>query len=243
MARHTLFDVALPACGDLMLKYPHILFDADDTLFHFDAFAGLQQLFSHYQLPFDQQEFRRYQQLNLPLWQQYQDGLITATELQQRRFEPYAQRLGVSALQLNADFLQAMTTLCTLLPGARELLDFLHGKARLGIITNGFTAMQQARLEHCGVADLFDVLVISEEVGVAKPDPAIFNHCLAQLGEPDKSQLLMVGDNPHSDVLGAQNAGIASCWFNRHQLPLPAGIAPTYQVQSLLELPALLTSH
>lgn len=156
-----------------MLKYPHILFDADDTLFHFDAFAGLQQLFGHYKLPFDQQEFRRYQQLNVPLWQQYQDGLISATELQQRRFEPYAQQLGVSALQLNADFLQAMTTLCTLLPGARELLDFLHGKAQLGIITNGFTAMQQARLEHCGVADRFDVLVISEEVGVAKPDPAI----------------------------------------------------------------------
>ena len=223
-----------------MLKYDHILFDADDTLFHFDAFSGLQQMFGRYQLPFDQDEFQRYQRVNMPLWQQYQDGQISATELQQRRFEPYAATLNVSALQLNNDFLQTMATICTLLPGARELLDFLKGKARLGIITNGFTAMQQARLEHCGVADLFDPLVISEEIGVAKPDPKIFQHAFAQLGEPDKSRILMVGDNPHSDVLGAQNAGINSCWLNSTALPLPPGIQPTYQIASLFELPALL---
>lgn len=223
-----------------MLKYDHILFDADDTLFHFDAFSGLQQMFGRYQLPFDQDEFQRYQRVNMPLWQQYQDGQISATDLQQRRFEPYAATLNVSALQLNYDFLQTMATICTLLPGARELLDFLKGKARLGIITNGFTAMQQARLEHCGVADLFDPLVISEQVGVAKPDPKIFQHAFHHLGEPDKSRILMVGDNPHSDVLGAQNAGIHSCWLNTTAQPLPAGISPTYQIASLFELPALL---
>lgn len=223
-----------------MLKYDHILFDADDTLFHFDAFSGLQKMFSQYQFAFDPAEFQRYQQLNLPLWQQYQNGQISASDLQQRRFEPYAATLGVSALQLNNEFLQAMATLCTLLPGARELLDFLKGKARLGIITNGFTAMQQARLEHCGVADLFDPLVISEQIGVAKPDPQIFQHAFEQLGRPDKNSILMVGDNPHSDVLGAQNAGIASCWLNVTAQPLPAGISPTYQVASLFELPALL---
>lgn len=223
-----------------MLKYDHILFDADDTLFHFDAFSGLQQMFGRYQLPFDQDEFKRYQQLNIPLWQQYQDGLISATDLQQRRFEPYATELGVSAIQLNNDFLQTMATLCTLLPGARDLLDFLKGKARLGIITNGFTVMQQTRLEHCGVADLFDPLVISEQIGVAKPDPKIFQHAFSRLGEPDRSRILMVGDNPHSDVLGAQNAGINSCWLNTAALPIPAGIVPTYQIKSLFELPALL---
>ncbi|RVU40016.1 dUMP phosphatase [Rheinheimera riviphila] len=222
------------------MKYDYILFDADDTLFHFDAFSGLQQMFSRYQLPFDQDEFQRYQRVNMPLWQQYQDGQISATDLQQRRFEPYAGMLGVSALQLNQEFLLTMARLCTLLPGARELLDFLKGKARLGIITNGFTAMQQARLEHCGVVDLFDPLVISEQVGVAKPDPKIFQHAFRQLGEPDKSRILMVGDNPHSDVLGAQNAGIDSCWLNTTAQPLPVGISPTYQITSLFELPALL---
>ena len=223
-----------------MLKYDHILFDADDTLFHFDALSGLQQMFDRYQRPFDDEEFKRYQTLNLPLWQQYQNGQISATELQQRRFEPYAAELGVSAMQLNNDFLQTMATLCTLLPGARDLLDFLHGKARLGIITNGFSAMQQARLEHCGVADLFDPLVISEQLGVAKPDPRIFQHAFARFGEPDKNRILMVGDNPYSDVLGAQNAGIHSCWLNTTAMPLPAGIEPTYQIQSLFELPVLL---
>ena len=222
------------------MLYSCILFDADDTLFHFDAFSGLQQLFSRYQLAFDQAEFGRYQQLNLPLWQQYQAGQISAEQLQNRRFMPYAEKLGVAAAQLNHEFLLTMADICTLLPGAKELLDALAGKAQLGIITNGFTQMQQLRLERCGVAQFFQSLVISEQVGVAKPHPAIFQHAMASMGHPPKSQTLMVGDNIVADVQGAQNAGIAGCWLNHQQSAAPHGIQPDYEVTSLTELQQLL---
>ncbi|MCT6701029.1 pyrimidine 5'-nucleotidase [Rheinheimera sp. 4Y26] len=222
------------------MLYNCILFDADDTLFHFDAFAGLSRLFSRYELAFDQAEFQRYQQLNQPLWQQYQAGDINAEQLQTRRFLPYAKRLGVSAAELNDEFLLTMADICTLLPGALELLQALSGKAQLGIITNGFTRMQQLRLERCGVAHYFDSLVISEQVGVAKPHPAIFDHALASLGHPAKQHTLMVGDNILADVQGAQQAGMAACWLNHQQQQAPQGIQPDYTVQSLSELQQLL---
>ena len=93
---------------------------------------------------------------------------------------------------LNEAFLNAMADICAL-PGAVSLLDSLKGKVKLGIITNGFTALQQIRLERTGLRDHFDALVISEEVGVPKPDPRIFDYALAQAGNPDRDRVLMVG--------------------------------------------------
>ena len=218
------------------MLYNCILFDADDTLFHFDAFAGLSRLFSRYELAFDQAEFQRYQQLNLPLWQQYQAGDINAEQLQSRRFLPYAEKLGLNAAELNDEFLLTMADICTLLPGALELLQALSGKAQLGIITNGFTELQQIRLERTGFADMFDTLVISEQVGVAKPHIDIFNHAFSLMGHPPKQHILMVGDNPHADIQGGINAGIDTCWLNRHGATQPEGITPHIEVNSLSQL-------
>ncbi|WP_348235100.1 HAD-IA family hydrolase, partial [Salmonella enterica] len=68
--------------------------------------------------------------------------------------------------------------------------------------TNGFTALQQTRLERPGVREYFDLLVISEQVGAAKPDPKIFNSALEQAGNPDRPRVLMIGDTAESDILG-----------------------------------------
>ncbi|MDK7347883.1 HAD-IA family hydrolase, partial [Bifidobacterium dentium] len=72
--------------------------------------------------------------------------------------------------ELNDAFMNAMAEICAPLPGAVSLLNALQGKVRMGIITNGFSALQQVRLERTGLRDYFDLLVISEEVGVAKPN-------------------------------------------------------------------------
>jgi 5'-nucleotidase len=72
----------------------------------------------------------------------------------------------------------------------------------MGIITNGFTALQQIRLERTGLRDHFDLLVISEEVGW-QTDPRIFDYALEQAGNPDRSRVLMVGDTAESDILAA----------------------------------------
>lgn len=88
----------------------------------------------------------------------------------------------------------------TPLPGAVSLLNAIRGNAKIGIITNGFSALQQVRLERTGLRDYFDLLVISEEVGVAKPNKKIFDYALEQAGNPDRSRVLMVGDTAESDI-------------------------------------------
>ncbi|WMC10699.1 pyrimidine 5'-nucleotidase [Oceanimonas pelagia] len=218
------------------MRYDWILFDADDTLFHFDAFAGLQRLFAGFGVHFDERAFAHYQTQNAPLWVAYQNGEIGAAELRHRRFAEWAERLAVTTEQLNDAFMNTMVEVCTLLPGAKELIAALQGQVRLGIITNGFAAMQQARLQRAGWQHAFSPLVVSEEVGVAKPHAGIFDHALELMGHPERSRVLMVGDNPHSDILGGLNAGLHTCWLNVQGGPAPEGIAPHHEVASLGQL-------
>ncbi|WP_394687715.1 pyrimidine 5'-nucleotidase [uncultured Xanthomonas sp.] len=222
------------------MRYRWILFDADDTLFHFDAFAGLQRMFAGYGVQFGEAEFAEYTACNRPLWVQYQNGAITALQLQQRRFADWAQRLQTAPETLNTAFLAAMAELCAPLDGAVDLLDALRGRARLGLVTNGFGALQNARLQRTGLHDRFEVIAISEVVGVAKPHPGIFAHALAQLGAPPPAQVLMVGDNPQADIAGGLAAGLHTCWFNAHGAAAPEDIVPHHQVASLAQLQAWL---
>jgi 5'-nucleotidase len=222
------------------MKYQWILFDADETLFHFDAFKGLQLMFSRFDIDFNRDDFGHYQTVNLPLWVDYQDGKITATQLQNRRFQSWADKLKVTTHILNSAFMTAMADICCLLPGANELISALKGKVNMGIITNGFTELQRVRLEKTGLKDVFAPLVISEQVGIAKPDVGIFEYALTHMGKIQREQVLMVGDNPHSDILGGMNAGFDTCWLNSENSALPDGIKPSYQVTSLAQLQSLL---
>ncbi|WP_288742534.1 pyrimidine 5'-nucleotidase [uncultured Rheinheimera sp.] len=223
-----------------MKAFNWILFDADETLFHFDAYAGLQLLFKGYGVDFTTQHYEDYQALNQPLWLQYQSGEIGAKQLQEQRFSYWGEQLSIAPSVLNTGFLQAMAEVCTPLPGAVSLLNALQGKAKLGIITNGFTDLQQIRLERTGLHNHFDILVISEQVGAAKPHPQIFTHAKELMGNPEPSQVLMVGDNPVADIKGGKDAGFYTCWLNRFNATLPAGITPDCEVNSLSQLEALL---
>ena len=192
------------------MKWDWIFFDADETLFTFDSFGGLQRMFLDYSVTFTAEDFQDYQAVNKPLWVDYQNGAITALQLQHQRFDVWAERLNVSPGALNEAFLNAMADICAPLPGAVSLLDSLKGKVKLGIITNGFTALQQIRLERTG------------------------------LGNPDRDRVLMVGDTAESDILGGMRSGLSTVWLNAHGRTLPEGIEPTWTVTSLNELEQLL---
>lgn len=224
------------------MKYQWILFDADETLFHFDAFAGLQRMFEGFGINFSKEQFIEYQLVNKPLWVQYQDNEITAQQLQETRFEEWAKKVGVTPKAMNSAFMMAMAEICTPLDGARELLDLLLvNNIKMGIITNGFTELQKIRLEKTEFSHYFELITISEQVGVAKPDKRIFEHTFSQMGSVDLSKVLMVGDNPDSDVLGGMNAGVDTCWLNEKKQACPEGVEPTYTVRSLKDLQAILT--
>jgi YjjG family noncanonical pyrimidine nucleotidase len=221
-------------------QYEWVLFDADDTLFHFDAFAGLQLMFKNFKVNFTVEDYAAYQAINKALWVEYQNASITAKQLQHKRFDEWANKLEISPHTLNSAFLSAMADICYPLEGATSLLEALQGKSKLGIITNGFTELQEIRLERTGLRKHFDILVISEEVGIAKPHPDIFNYALDIMGNPKRDKVLMVGDNPDSDIIGGINSGLHTCWLNRDNKTKPLGIEPNYQVSSLTELEKLL---
>ncbi|WP_312456252.1 pyrimidine 5'-nucleotidase [Pseudescherichia sp.] len=225
------------------MNWDWIFFDADETLFTFDSFSGLQRMFLDYSVTFTAEDFQDYQAVNKPLWVDYQNGTITSLQLQHQRFQSWADRLSVLPGDLNSAFINAMAEICAPLPGAVSLLNALQGKCKMGIITNGFTALQQIRLERTGLRDHFDLIVISEQVGVAKPHPRIFDYALEQAGNPDRSRVLMVGDTAESDILGGMNAGLATCWLNAHNRAQPEGINPTWTVASLSELEQRLCKH
>lgn len=219
-----------------MKLYEWILFDADDTLFHFDDFSGLQIMFEPLGVQFNKQDYEAYKVINKSLWTEYQNGEVTLQQLQHRRFDTWASKLQISHQTLSSAFIATMTEICVPLEGALSLLNTLKSKTKLGIITNGFAKSQQARIERTGLRNYFDLLVISEQVGVAKPHQGIFEHALAIMGNPSRKQVLMVGDNPSSDILGGINAGFDTCWLNVDNKPAPEGIKPHYQVSSLSEL-------
>ncbi len=220
----------------LSLYYDWILFDADDTLFAFDAYRGLQLMFSRYGVKFTKKHYKTYQAINKALWLHYQNGLMSAKDLQCQRFRAWADRLNCAAAELNSAFLSAMADICQPLVGALSLLNALQHHVKLGIITNGFTELQQQRLERTGLQAHFAFIVISEQVGSAKPQPVIFDHALQLMGQPARQRVLMVGDNLETDILGGLNAGFITCWLNTHHKHPPKHITPHHQVTCLAEL-------
>jgi len=101
--------------------------------------------------------------------------------------------------------------------GVAPLLDTLATRYKLGLITNGPSSTQRAKIVQFDLARWFTVIVVSEEFGVAKPDPAIFLHAANALAS-DPADCVMIGDNPDADIRGAQAAGMRSVWIQRPAL-------------------------
>lgn len=110
---------------------------------------------------------------------------------------------------------------------------------KTGLVTNGGKDEQRAKLSRFDLGGLFDCVTISEEVGIEKPDPAIFHHALSALGV-EATAAWMVGDNLDWDMVGAQTAGIAAVWLNVENRPLPETIRPDATISSLGEVLTLL---
>lgn len=218
------------------MKYQWILFDADETLFSFNSYLGLRTMLKRYNIDFTEQDYDAFQAINKPLWVAYQNQQISAKEIQLRRFEKLAQQTGVDPLLLNQQLMHEMAFVSQPLAGVKETLSALHQKVKLGIITNGFIPLQQKRLLNTQTEHYFDVVVVSEQVGVAKPDPKIFEYTFQQMDFFDRSKILMVGDTLSSDILGGNQMQIDTCWFNPHHHKNDTNITPTYEIHSMLEL-------
>lgn len=218
------------------MKYRWILFDADETLFSFNSYDGLKAMLARYHIDFSQADYEQFQAVNKPLWVAYQNNEITAKDIQVRRFAKLSVQTGVDALQLNQELMAEMAFVSKPLNGVIAMLNQLYGKVKMGIITNGFTELQQQRLLNTNTQHFFEFVAVSEQIGAAKPDRQVFEYAFALMDEPDKTKILMVGDTLASDVLGSNNAGIDSCWFNHARVVNDTQIRPTYEIADIAEL-------
>lgn len=224
-----------------MNNLPHYqlyLMDADGTLLDFDAAErqALKTTLARLGIPNNSQTLACYRRINDGLWQKLSEGKITRQALFDRRFSLFADQMGIqlNSPAVNKLFLNNLGQQAQLIPGALETVRALSARAVVAVITNGATLAQKERFRLSGLAPYISYYVISEEVGMEKPSPAIFEHALMLCGHQDKSTALMVGDEPRSDIAGARATGIASCLFD------PRGIHPKgtadYHIRALEEL-------
>lgn len=207
-----------------------ILFDMDDTLFDhaLTCRAALRALRAG-------QPFLQQRPL-LALWHEYSRlleevhpdviaGRVSPNRARTERFRLLAEFCRTSitlpqAERLSRTYRSHYQRLRRPVPGARRLLERLHGRAVIGIVTNNQVAEQEEKLAFLRLRELVDVLIVSEGVRASKPDARIFEIALERAGARAR-EAVMLGDSWANDILGARAAGIRAVWFNRFGQPNP----------------------
>jgi 2-haloacid dehalogenase len=178
-----------------------------------------------------------YRRINAGHWARLEAGETTPERL---RIDRWAELLAVEGHDVEpravADaYITHLAAGAHLVDGALEVLDDLARDHRIAFITNGLADVQRPRLSAAGLLHRAETVVISDEVGVAKPEPAIFDLVLAGMGRPDRSRVLMIGDSLTSDIAGGHDAGLDTAWVNPEGEPHD-GVVPTYTIGSVRDL-------
>jgi len=226
-----------------MLEF--VFLDLDNTLLDFGACerGALEQSLAHFGVAMTDDMYARYSAINDSKWKQLERGEIDRKTLQLSRFSDFFVEfsLSLSPNAFNTAYLDALGQQAYCFDGAKALLEQLHADYRLFLATNGVERVQLSRLERASLAPYFEAVFNSERIGVQKPEKAFFDACFAQIEGFDPRKAVLVGDSLSSDILGANQAGIASCWYNPAGLPLTGEARPDSIVSSLEQIPAALT--
>ncbi len=197
------------------MAYTHLFFDADGTLFDFNTSEkkALEKAVCTLCGVWRPEFAPMYHEVTKRTWKELEKKLITLERLKTLRFERFKE---VSDLDFDVDkmskvYIDFLSQSDDLFPGTLELLEEMSMKYALVLATNGITSVQRGRIAATGTGKYFKAIVISEEVGLAKPDPKFFQIASEQSGNPAKENILMIGDSMTSDMQGAANYGIASC--------------------------------
>ena len=201
--------------------------DLDDTVWDFagnswDALGELyhQEGLDAYFVSVD--DWRtKYLECNHSLWPRYNKGEITKEFLQLERFRKILDDAGFpretlieKARALDPLYLSILGEKSRLVEGAREMLEYLKAKGyKIGMISNGFYEVQYRKMRSSKIEHFFDVVVLSDDLGVNKPDRRIFDHALKKAGAKADSSII-IGDNPDTDIVGAVAAGWKAIYFN-----------------------------
>jgi putative hydrolase of the HAD superfamily len=152
-------------------------------------------------------------------------GRVTIQQARAERFRRLAGFCGSEvseseAAELSQKYRGFYQALRRPVPGVRRLLERLRGRTVVGVVTNNEVPEQEEKLDYLGFRVLVDFMVVSQGVGVAKPEPGIFRIALERAGtRPEET--VMIGDTWMTDVAGARRVGIQPVWFNRFHLDRP----------------------
>lgn len=221
-------------------KIRMVWLDLDDTLidFHANSRAALTKLYEIRGFkslwPSPAEWIEAYEGHNIPLWVDYSAALIDRDTLRVERFRRPLSDAGLTgaealalASELDTQYLDLLAMERRLIPGAEELLERLRQAGYMtGVLSNGFTDVQHRKIARTGLAEKIDLVVLSDDIGINKPDPRLFAYAQSLTPWPDDPMRhLMIGDNPATDIAGALGAGWAAIWFRRNgsDTPVPEG--------------------
>ena len=222
----------------------HIFFDLDHTIWDFDKNAEetLHELYHTYSLnslgiTCPNTFIETYTRNNHLLWAEYHLGRITKEHLRTTRFSTTFIELGLTAesvpVAFEDDYVRICPTKTNLFPHAHETLSYLKGKYKLHLISNGFKESTELKIEVTGLSRYFQNIVISEVIGINKPDKAIFEFAL-NAAKAKKPESIMIGDSIEADIRGAMNFGMDAIYFNPLGKEKPDDVKR--QISSLEEL-------
>jgi putative hydrolase of the HAD superfamily len=225
--------------------YRAVFFDADDTIFDYRAGeeAAFLRTAEAYGLGSRLDEaLARYRVHNAAVWRALEEGRITQDALKIERFRLLLEDMGGMqdrAREMGYYYLDRLSEQTQLLDGAADLVAYAAEHFILVLVTNGLTSVQRRRFAASPVTAYFSDILISEELGVAKPDPAIFTPAMETHGLLPE-EVLLIGDSSSSDMLAAKNAGMDFCWINPASETAPGDYTPRYVVADIREVRRIL---
>lgn len=223
------------------MKFEFLLFDADDTVFDFQSSAEKCFIATCKEFGFtaEQSDYSVYKVVNQYFWDEYSLGKIEKSRIITERFDVYAKKFGktINSKAFAESYESKLAHTCILLPDAEETLKKLKSLgAKLYIVTNGVTYVQNTRLDLSGLRPLFSGVFISDEIGFAKPSRQFFEYVNRAIDGFNKEKALIIGDSLISDIrLGTEN-GVKTCRMNYFNEPEPEVISYDYEIKNLSEI-------
>lgn len=229
-------------------RYDVLLCDADNTIFDFNkaeeyAFADTC---AHMGFEATEALLAVYSEINEALWKLFEQGGITQKDLRVRRFEQFLEVIGkgdLDAKTMSETFVESLGRQSVPIDGAIEAVARWSKVVPVIIVTNGIAMVQHGRMEKSEVRHYIRGMVISEEIGAAKPDPKMIFAGMEMAGVSDKSRVLMLGDSLSSDIAAAANAGVDACWYNPHGAKNGKNLPVAYEIADLDAVDAILTGE
>ena len=231
--------------GKSELDFDWLLFDFDNTLvdFHEASELAFHKALKDYNIDHVDSYYGIYGKINAKIWSDFEQQLITTEDIRRTRFTLFLKEIGkedIDGYAYNAQYLSNLVEFTIIRPEVVAMLERLQGSFKMSIVTNGLKEVQRARLAKCKIDHLFDSIIVSDEIGVAKPDGAFFEHTMNSIKDSiEKEKILVIGDNLKSDIAGAKSFGLKSCHINPGTLDKKAA---NIVLEDVLELETLITN-